>query len=587
MILLIVITLILGGLTLFPTGVLPFMLNVGALVTAAAAGFILWLSRSRPNRIELAIAPPLALILVFLLATILPFPLNASRYGGQLRYEQNTAVAYAASAARELNLTDYRPQGFSLARNRPGALRVTLLVAGMASMLLLAQRLSQQHRRTALRLLTILGAGLGAAGIASRYLVLQGDTVWWIFPVAPAQPGPLTCFRNQNHFAAFMAILLPGALLWLVSDLRERRWPWAVLAAGCSLLILLGTAISNSRGGLVTLGVAYLATTCLLFICRRPKAAGIMAILAVLIAIAAPVLLPAGYRSRLHDLRDFRNDDSYRTRLTAWHDSINIVRAYPILGAGANGYRTVYPQHRSHSDGAVQTHAENEYVQLAVDGGLLGTLAALWLILMLARQAWWPALRRRQPDTAVLAALAATVAATVNAAYDFALHIPLYGFTLATLIGLGLPDAPIADNARTAVPFKRALRLAVPLLACLAVAVITVGFYAQQTWDSVRRRDITRALKALNTVPTSAWDWYYLGRRIEEAQVPGGLGLAHWCMQTAVNYDPQNYRLWYNYGLSLMRADDRPAAKSAFDRAGELRGWGWGGEGLEVAPETR
>lgn len=583
----ILLTTVVLLLLLLPTGPFPLCLNLAALLVTGWMGLRHFIRPASDQTALGRMTLPAIAILALLLLSLVPLPLAVTQLTGTTRYTQNAQVAHAIQTleAREILPAAVQPS-FSLSRNRAGTVRVLLLVATMLACMSLAGSLPGAQRLGLLRLLVSLGAGVAIAGVVARNHVPQGDTLWWCYPIPAGLPGPLVCFTNQNHFAGLMVLLLPAAAGLILNDLDRRHWVRLLLSTALLGALLLGLSVSHSRGALIAGGVGGLSLILLLMLHHRFKTAIVLGLGAILLAGALWTQMPPVYRQRLNDLREWRSEDSVQTRVTAWRDSLAIMKNYPLLGAGANGFRMVYPQYRSTDEGSFMTHAENEYVQLAVDGGIAGLLLALWLLVALTRHAWVPMVQQRQETAMMLASLGATAVAATHALFDFALHIPIYGVFLACLLGLGFPQSERIPATTGPMPRNRIrLPMVFALLALIAALYPTLYFRNDMDLDRVRRRDLDYSLRTLTAAPTSSWGWYYLGRLVEDQPHSDAIDFAAWCMERALLYDANNYRLWYNYGLARLRADDRDGARKAFDRARDLRGWGWGGS-VELGEEA-
>jgi O-antigen ligase len=145
------------------------------------------------------------------------------------------------------------------------------------------------------------------------------------------------------------------------------------------------------------------ALAILSWILARRAALYLAAVAAV--ALAAILLVPSSLRSRAHSMADLGTNAE---RLLLWETAWNMVRDRPILGVGVGNFRAA-------QDGYVReevpqimtrTHAHNIWLQTAVERGVLGMLALLWLACALFAAAA-RALRRVPPPGRKERALAA------------------------------------------------------------------------------------------------------------------------------------------------------------------------------------
>ncbi|MCE9614018.1 MAG: O-antigen ligase family protein [Lentisphaerae bacterium] len=567
-------------LIVLPTGAFLGTLGVVAVFSAMAATIAAILCP--PPDAPPPDAPPLRVarwgvpavataLLATVLLTLLPMPLSWSALGGASRHAQNVAVDDVILSAEALEVMPPVAHTYSLTRNGAGTVRWSLLLIATVSVALLTARFGPTARETYLRVLTLLGAAVAVGGLISLTIAPQGFTLWWIYPAPPDLPGPLACFRNRNHFAAFLALLSPAALALLARDLTRGR----ILAALVSLVTVatlgLGVAASLSRGGMLAYAAGLAACIALFLAYRRWDFAVLIATVAAL-AIAALLLAPApALRERLATFTTLKSEHSYQTRLASWLDGRRILAAYPGLGAGANGFRIVYPQFRSTTHGGIMSYAENAYVQWATDMGSVGIgLGAALLVAGFV--AAWPALRNRASITISVSALGGLAVVAVHSLFDDPLRIPLYAIPLASVLGLALPP----QHPRSASLRDRLVNTA-PALSCLLAALILLLAWGERLNDDIAdffpTMPIHKLARALAWAPTSQFAWVTFGERIAEAKTPESNLLARQCYARAVQYDPNNYRLWDHIGYLRLGLGDNAGARDAFAHVKALRSW--------------
>lgn len=505
------------------------------------------------------------LALAFLLATLIPLPLAATRWTGSERHAQNSLVAQALTEAADRGLAPLRTDWFAFTRNRAGTMRIAAMLIAAYGVARLASRLSARGRFGLLGGLVTLSAAVGVTGLISLRFIPQGDTLLWFYPIPHVLPGPVACFANRNHFAGMMALFSPPAFVLFIHALRTRRWLQAPLWAFCFLALSAALLTSMSRGGFLAWLTGMAAVPLLFFPARRAiPAIALGAALAALLAWGALASVPT-LRARMEMLRD-PEDSSVGPRLAAWHDTLAIWRAYPVAGAGANAFRMVYPQHRTSSHSGFRTHPENEYLQLLAEGGGVGVALAALLVAACAVAAVRFA-RTGEPSRALLAALGGgAAAAAAHALTDFALHSPLYALALAALVGVNMP--PI----RAALP-KPLWLAALNLIAALALLSNEPGVQRMENPGALGATTRAEARQALVWAPTHwrAWTrWGYLnGRRGGEQAAR----YAECCASRAAQYDPLSYRLWQYLGYVRLGLHDYHGARKAFARMHALRSW--------------
>ncbi|MBT7702511.1 MAG: hypothetical protein HN700_19655, partial [Verrucomicrobia bacterium] len=216
-----------------------------------------------------------AALLIFIAIVLMPLPLSLSRLTGSLRFEQNTCVAETLEEAKALGIETPPLVTFSTSRSRAGTLRALLLLATLFGAWKLAQQLDPALRQLWLRGLIGLGSVVAVLGHLGKWVIPQGNTLWWAIPVPPVLPGPVGGFINPNHFAGFVALLAPVALAMGIADARQRRWGCMLTDIAGFTLMTVALLFSMSRGGVVAYvgGIGVLMLLVFLRSSKRVKAA--------------------------------------------------------------------------------------------------------------------------------------------------------------------------------------------------------------------------------------------------------------------------------------------------------------------------
>ncbi len=555
-------------------GLFPITVMVVALALCALACIT---TVSRPSRPWLELI--LAAILLFVLFTALPIPPALDPLAGSLRHGQNQAVlkSFHESGQIGIPVPESEPW-FSLTRNRAGTLRFFLLLAAAFGAALLAASLPPAWKTRFLYFLALTGTVIGIAGCLGQWIIPQGDTIWWFISLPDAAKSPVGCFLNRNHFGGFVAMLSPVALALTAHALDRRRGLTALLSLTLTGIMMAVVFYSLSRGAMLAMGVG-LSVTALVIAFRHRAVWGILLLGLMLAGGTALLIHSPAVRERLQGIHNPGEISSVQSRVAEWRESLRVWPCYPLLGAGMNGLRMVYPQTRQTSVSARLIASENEYIQLLAEGGLVGAGLLLALI--------W-AIRRRIRDTGAptgVISIAVTGALTVtgiHCLFDFPAHLPLYALVLGSLVGLLLPSTHSAEGSESP-PYPVLKRLVWRLPAIMGlIGSLVIGVnqpHRLRDLDNpaylytAQYRDLNQALV---WAPTSS-AWLYLGRTLfkegvnREARAlctQGETLITH-----AAQLDPQNYRLWFELGQVRLSLGDNTRAAEAFQRAKALRAW--------------
>lgn len=200
---------------------------------------------------------------------------------------------------------------------------------------------------------------------------------------------------SPNQVAGTLALFVPlaGALLLDRAQSRPRSWRWvpgvlallAVLALATFVLLL-----TQSRQAYLAVAVALVFVAALQGRCGR-----VVTLLALLVAAAAAVAVgPERSAELLFGLRDLdrlAGDTSWAGRVEIWSRALRVLRDHPLTGIGLDTFFPVvharYPSFYF-AAGRDLTHAHNLFLQVALDLGLPGLAAFVWLLVAWIRGQW-------------------------------------------------------------------------------------------------------------------------------------------------------------------------------------------------------
>jgi O-antigen ligase len=275
-----------------------------------------------------------------------------------------------------------------------------------------------------------------------QHLTWDGRFYWFRPTKQYSVFGP---FANRNHYAGYMAMLIPVPVgLILSRAVPKEAW---LLFGFAAAIMGLTVVVSLSRGGMVSVfaGLIFVAamsgrkalarggagerrTTS--GSSRSRVAARIGAVAAIALAITVGVIWigAEGVINRAAETIDDQSQTSqmkFFGREWVWRDTLTMFSSNPILGAGLGAYETVYPMY-THSNGFLLVqYAHNDYLQLLADAGIVGGIAGVWFLLLVFR-----AIARGMRSTdSLMAGLAlgcggGIFAILVHSLFDFNLQIP-------------------------------------------------------------------------------------------------------------------------------------------------------------------
>ncbi len=342
-----------------------------------------------------------------------------------------------------------------------------LVLAATVSLMALLSCNSDRRQATLLWSLAVNGTLLSLFGMIQK--VTWNGQLFWFLPLSQGGT-PFASYVNRNNAAGYLNMTFGAAIaVWLWSTLRDRagsshhdrgtgidstdwnsdwhNWqawsPWRSPAAiAMSLLISLGILTTQSRGGIIAFAISVLLLVAAVRGYRgvRVRLIPAFAVMGVVGVAVSTWLSPhATLGERFERLWEDNAEAPYG-RLAHWKDSTAAARDYWKFGSGLGTYRHVYRPYERAAFPAWYLHAENQYLETAVEAGIPGILL---LCVQIAVVAWslWRSIARGALGWRWAISLAAGFALAtqvLQSATDFGLFLPANMLCLATLIGAHL-----------------------------------------------------------------------------------------------------------------------------------------------------
>ncbi len=386
----------------------------------AVSGVVLFLVLSFAV-LALGAVDPWALTVVQLLAFLLAavWTLRAALGNTGLVWDPffaplGVVVAWSAAQAR---------WGLSIDSYRSAAEALKWLA--LALLYLVARQVFTDHsiRRNFTLALMWLGFVVSLLGIIQHFGA--PGRIYWSMPVLTGRP--FGSFINANHFAAWIELLIPAALL--AATRRSEQQLIYVAVCGTMLMAVIAT---NSRAGIVLVA----AQTLIVMGAeawrarqggRRPWPA-----LVGVAAVAGMVLLVLKGPAAFH----FAEERPYAVRWAVAQATWGLFLDRPWTGFGAGTFDQVYPSAAPFDMGLFWAHAHNDPVQFAMEWGVPGLAALAAMVVLL--------LRRRWPLEVWLRTILPAMTALAHSWVDFPLQIPAVTATWLVTVAM-LPSGPLPE----------------------------------------------------------------------------------------------------------------------------------------------
>jgi O-antigen ligase/Tfp pilus assembly protein PilF len=273
-------------------------------------------------------------------------------------------------------------------------------------------------------------------------------------------------------------------------------------------------------------------------------------------------------------------------RARYWKEALQVFDAHPLLGAGAEGYRTA---HLRYEDETLEVrHAHGFIVQTLADLGLAGLAVALallfsWLLAAarathLLERSWtrWD-LRTAEPiactpeRVGLLAMLCVVVVFGAHSLIDWTWYVPGDACVALVCVGWLAGRGPLAarNGARRTQPRASSVRLALTAAALIAALLAAWSQWQPQRSEDARQEALqllaadtpagarAAAERAVSRNPLSVEALFTLATVEQRAGQPA---LARATLERAVRLQPSNPQTWLELGRYRLSTDPKAAA---------------------------
>jgi O-antigen ligase len=256
-----------------------------------------------------------------------------------------------------------------------------LTLVGLFFFLLYWEPFRKSHTTTRPFIIVILGVGIWESlyGIFEFFsghgqiLNLEGEGL------VPAVTGT---FINRNYFAGYLLMVIPLSVGYLLSRRAGKMrsyWGWRhrlssldgkTLLIGFGVIVMMVALIfSASRMGISSLLLSF---SLLIFLFRNPQGEKRFSKASVLIfTLALLWAIWIGLDAVIS--RFFTSTEDFKFRWAMWVSTFQIVKDFPLFGSGLGTFVYIFPMYRTLHIEGFATHAENDFLQLASEAGLIGS----------------------------------------------------------------------------------------------------------------------------------------------------------------------------------------------------------------------
>lgn len=249
-----------------------------------------------------------------------------------------------------------------------------------------------------------------SAGLVSLVGLMQVLGISFTAWIPPFPERITSTFGNPNFLGSFLAITLPLSAATFLNSSKEKKLAYlAVFLAGFVALLL-----TKSRGAIVASILSFLmmfgivAFGRLRGLVQKTKPLALLGLL-VIATLVVFILMDSGAESITKRFSETSSGEgSLFYRLKIWESTVNLIRHNFLSGTGIGTFQIYFPQY------AIQDfyrlvpignllHAENEYLEIWSETGILGLGLFLWIILAVFYRAFKFIRTNAEPGQTVLA----------------------------------------------------------------------------------------------------------------------------------------------------------------------------------------
>ena len=304
--------------------------------------------------------------------------------------------------------------------------------------------------------IAVFGGLLAFSSILQFYLT-ENMALWFRYsPINSIVVGP---YANHNHYAGLMELIFPvvlGVFLFyrprigntsvlkgIAEIFSQEKANIHILIGASALLIVISIFVSLSRGAMISTCLSLILF--ILFLLKRKISKGNTILMLGVVILTALSIGWFGWDQVIERFAKLKNAQGiiYEARLDFWQDSQNIIKQYPVTGSGIGTFPHVYPLHRSFTSPYFLSHAHNDYLELLVEGGLIGFFLAASFLLTLFYKTYKVFSKRRDAFSIYLyiGCITAMVSILFHSFTDFNMHIGANGLWFFFIAGIAVSAA--------------------------------------------------------------------------------------------------------------------------------------------------
>ncbi len=338
-------------------------------------------------------------------------------------------------------------------------------------------------------------------------LYIARDMALWI-RYTPINSMVMGSYANHNHYAGLMEMIFPivlgmflyyrprikGASLFrsITQMFSQEKANIHILMGFSAILIFVSIFLSLSRGGIISTCLSLVVFGLLL---RQKSSEKKNKVLITICLLCIFISLNWFGWDQIVDRFALLSDSDRivnQGRAQFWKDSKNIIRDFPLTGAGMGCFEHIYPPYKTLNDNMKLQHAHNDYIQLLTEGGVIGFgIITLFILSLIAKT--YGNFRKRKDGFSIylyIGSLTGMISIFCHSFTDFNLQVGANGLWFYFMAAMAVSSAntnmhghisptrlPLVSSSMKTALFSAAAGLFILGVTAFQICTLTSSFY--------------------------------------------------------------------------------------------------------------
>lgn len=352
----------------------------------------------------------------------------------------------------------------------------------------------------------------------------------------------LSTLGRRNFAGEYLVLVLPWALFCFFTSEKKLR----LLFGSIFVLLLFHLFLTFTRASWIGFVISMMTLIFLKLKFKIPKAVKLVSVLIFFIMVL----------NAYADVFQFEQG-TVKSRIDIWKTCISLIKSRPLTGWGTGNFEIAYYEFAENNPGNVLvpvnqrvSKAHNEFIEIAVENGIIGLLLFLFFIFTIYKMAWDTVANKKEQPVEKFISISAISSITgilVNSIASFPLQTTMGSFFFFLNCGILSRMYFVVNN-----PEKHEIKFSfsgIPFVCMVAAcAYIVFTFTAISSSYSLKKsKDIMRIVAEIHDPIL----WI-------QAEIYG---------RNVVSYNPFNIEGYYHLGKVYLAANEIEKARENFLRA--------------------